>query len=270
MNIEVLQNKSKKLKSQAVKMIFWANSGHPWWSLSSLDLMTVLFYWDFLKFDAKNPWWDERDYFILSKWHISPAYYSILEDLWYFPNEQLFSFRQIDSLLQWHPASSVPWVEVWTWSLWQWLSIANWIALGLNLDNKKNKVWVLLWDWELQEWQIWEAAMSSAHYKLWNLIAIVDNNNLQIDWRLEDVMNVWNVWEKFKAFWWEVINVDGHDFESIADSYKKALEFEWKPVCIVASTTKWKWVSFMEDNHWWHGKAPNEEELGVAMEELKH
>lgn len=268
MNINNLQLKSKQLKSQAVKMVFWANSGHPGWSLSSLDLLTILFYWGFLKFDVSKPLWSDRDYFILSKWHISPAYYSILADLGYFPSEELFSFRQINSLLQWHPSSKIPWVEVSTWSLWQWLSVANWIALWLSLDNKDNKIWVLLWDWELQEWQVWEAAMSSAHYKLWNLIAIVDNNGLQIDWKLEDVMNVWDIWEKFKSFWWEVLRTDGHDFDSISKVYNKALEIKWKPVCIVANTIKWKWVSFMENNHWWHWKSPNEEELKIAMKEL--
>lgn len=268
MNTTELQLKSKELRKDLLKMIFWAESGHPWGSLSSIDLMTVLFYWWFLKYDAQNPKWENRDYFVLSKWHISPAYYSILADLWFFNKDELFSFRQINSLLQWHPNNKIPWVEVATWSLGQWLSIANGIALWLKLDKKENKVWALLWDGELQEWQVWEAIMTSNHNNLWNLIAIVDNNWLQIDWKTDKIMSLWNIWNKFKAFDWEVFEIDWHNFDEIIDIYTKAIEIKDKPVCIVANTTKWKWVSFMEWNHWWHGKAPNEEQFKQASDEL--
>ena len=268
MNYKELKLKSNALKKHALKMIFWANSGHPWGSLSSLDLLTVLFYWAYLKYDPKNPEWEERDYFVLSKGHVSPAYYSILSDIWFFNIDETFSFRQVNSLLQWHPSSKIPWVEISTWSLGQWLSVASWIALWLNMDKKPNKVWVMLWDWELQEGQVWESVMASSHYNLWNLIAVVDKNGLQIDWKTEDVMSVWNVWEKFKAFWWEVFEVDWHDFEKIDEIYKKAIEVKDKPVCIVATTIKWKWVSYMEWNHWWHWKSPNQEEFDLGMKEL--
>lgn len=268
LNKKELQSKAKELRKEIIKMIFAAESGHPWWSLSAIDLMTVLFYWWYLKFDVNNSKWENRDYFVLSKWHISPAYYSILSDLWYFSKDELFSFRQIDSLLQWHPNNKIPWVEVATWSLWQWLSIANWIALWLKIDNKENKVWALLWDWELQEWQVWEAVMTSNHNKLGNLVAIVDHNWIQIDGKLEEVKSVWDVAAKFRAFDWEVFEIDGHNFDEIIDTYKKAIAVKDKPTCIVAKTTKWKWISFMEWKAWWHGKAPSEEQFNQAIEEL--
>ena len=270
MNTANLQEKAQKLRTDIIKSIYWAQSGHPWGSLSAIDLMTVLYFWGFLKYNAQDPKWEWRDYFIMSKGHWSPAYYSILADLWYFSGDELFSFRQIDSLLQWHPTNKVPWVEVSTGSLGQWLSVAVWIALGLKSSWEDNKVWALCWDWELQEWQIWEAAMSASHYNLWNLVVIVDRNWLQIDWATSDVMDVGNISKKFSWFDWEVLEVDWHNMEEIASIYTKAIEIKDKPVCIVADTSKWKWVSFMEDNYKWHWKAPNEEEYNTAIGELSN
>ena len=269
MNTESLNSKTKELRKEIVKSVFAAQSWHPWWSLSAIDLMTVLFYWWFCKFDSDNPDWEQRDYFIMSKWHWSPAYYALLADLWYFSKDELFNFRQLGSMLQWHPTPKVPWVEVSTGSLGQWLSVACGIAIWLNVSNSNNKVWALVWDWEIQEWQIWEAAMTANHYRLWNLVAIVDRNWLQIDWATSDVMSVWNIWDKFRSFWWEVLEVDWHDLDEIAKTYKQAIEVKDRPTCIVANTTKWKWVSFMEWQAWWHGKAPNDEQYEEAKQELE-
>jgi transketolase len=208
MNTKELKNKASKLRQDIIKTIYWAQSWHPWWSLSAIDLMVTLYYWWFLKFNAKEPKWNERDYFIMSKWHGSPAFYTVLSDLWYFLSEELFSFRQIDSLLQWHPVNKIPWVEVCSWSLWQWLSVAVWIALWLKTDWKNNTVWALCWDWELQEWQIWEALMSASHFWLWNLIMIVDHNWYQIDGSTKQIMDIWNIKSKLDSFWWETLEVD--------------------------------------------------------------
>ena len=268
MNTKTLKQTSGNLRQDIIKSVYWAQSGHPWWSLSAIDLMTVLFYWGYLKYDPENPDWKERDYFVMSKWHWSPAYYAVLADLGYFSKDELFSFRQIDSLLQWHPSSKIPWVEISTWSLWQWLSVAVWISMWLKIDDKPNKVWALCWDWELQEWQIWEAAMTAAHYKCWNLVAIIDRNWLQIDGPTEEVMNVGQVEEKFKAFWWEVFDVWGHDISEIWEIYEKAIEVKDKPVAIIAYTMKWKWVSFMEDQAGWHWKAPSKEQYEKAIQEI--
>ena len=268
MKIPQIKEKSQELRKDILKMVYSAQSWHPWWSLSAIDLLSVLFLWKHFNSTPKNPKNSNRDYFILSKWHASPAYYSILGELWYFSKDEYFSFRQIDSLLQGHPMPKVPWVEVSSWSLWQWLSVANWIAMWIKLDKKENKVFTLLWDWELQEWQVWEAAMSAGHYKTDNLVAIVDKNWLQIDWNTSDVMNVWDISEKFKSFWWEVLEVDWHDFEKIDEVFKKAISTKWKPVVIVAETIKWKWVSFMEWQAWWHWKAPSEEQYKDAELQL--
>lgn len=268
MDISKFREKSKELRKDILKMVYAAQSGHPGWSFSAIDLLTVLFFWWYFYSDPESPKNENRDFFILSKWHASPAYYSVLAELWYFSKDEHFSFRQIDSILQWHPMPKVPWVEVATWSLWQWLSVANWIAMWLKLDKKENKVFALLWDWELQEWQIWEAAMSAGHYKTDNLVAIIDNNWLQIDWDISEIMDVWNIWDKFRAFRWEVIEVDWHDFEKIDEAFKKAISVKWKPCAIVADTVKWKWVSFMENQAGWHGKAPSDEQYKDAELEL--
>ena len=268
MEISKLKSKSKELRKDILKMVYWAQSWHPWWSLSSIDLLTTLFFWGFFNSTPKNPKDENRDFFILSKGHASPAYYSILWDLWYFSKDEYFTFRQINSLLQGHPMPKVPWVEVASGSLWQGLSVAHWIALSTKVDKKENKIFTLLWDWELQEWQVWEAAMSAGHYKTDNLVAFIDKNWLQIDWDVCEVMNVWDISAKFKSFWWEVLEVDWHNFEEIDKVLKKAISVKWKPCVIVAKTIKWKWVSFMEWEAGWHWKAPNQEQYDSAILEL--
>ena len=270
MQTKQLPETSKQLRTLIIKMIFSAQSGHPGGSLSCIDLLATLFFGGFLKYDPKNPDWEERDYCILSKGHASPALYSVLATAGYFPEEELYTFRQVSSMLQGHPSKkTTPGVEVSTGSLGQGLSVANGIALGLQMDNKPNKVWAFLGDGELQEGQIWEAAMSAAHFKLRNLIAVVDNNGLQIDGPNDEVMKVDPITEKFRSFGWEVLEVDGHNFEEISKIYQKALDVSNKPTAIIAHTIKGKGISFMENKAGWHGKAPNEEELQKALSELE-
>lgn len=267
MNIKDLKLKSNKLRKDILKLIYIAQSGHPWWSLSAIDILTVLYY-EFLKTFPKDPYNEQRDYFILSKGHASPALYSVLWDLWFFDQEDLFRFRQTDALLQGHPTRHIPWIEVSTWSLGQWLSVAIWIALWIKLKNQNNQVWAMLWDWELQEWQVWEAIMSWAHHNLGNLKVIIDNNWLQIDGPTQNIKNLGSIKTKFDAFWWQTLEVDGHDIENICKIFKEALSINNRPCCIIARTIKWKWVDFMEWKHWWHGKAPNEEEYQKAISKL--
>jgi len=254
-----------KLRQDIVNMVYLAQSGHPGGSLSIIDILIVLYFGGILKYDSKNPQWEERDYFILSKGHASPALYAVLAEAGYFSKEEFFSFRQIDSLLQGHPVNKIPGVEVSTGSLGQGLSVACGIALG----KKDKNVFVALGDGELQEGQVWEAAMTAAHYQLNNLIAIVDKNNLQIDGPTKKVMHVGDIAKKFEAFNWEVQKIDGHNFSAIETAFKKALEKKsQKPQVIVASTVKGKGISFMENNHNWHGKAPSEEEMEQVKKEL--
>lgn len=267
--LEILQMTAKRLRGDILKMIFAAQSGHPGGSLSVIDLLTTLYFGGFLKYDATNPHWEGRDYFVLSKGHASPAFYAVLAEAGFFPKDELFSFRSISSILQGHPSKkSVPGVEVSTGSLGQGLSVAVGIALGLKHDKKENKVWAITGDGELQEGQIWEAAMSAAHFGLGNLIAVIDHNGLQIDGKNDDVMRIEPVGEKFKAFGWEVLEINGHDMGEITQAYEKALAIAGKPVAIIAHTVKGKGVSFMENNAGWHGKAPNQEQFEQAMAEI--
>jgi transketolase len=195
--------------------------------------------------------------------------YAVLSEAGYFPKEELLKLRQINSLLQGHPHPKTPGIEIATGSLGQGLSVANGIALAARLDNKDYKVYILLGDGESQEGQVWEAAMTSAHYKLNNLIAILDHNGLQIDGKTEEVMDVNPVIDKWKAFGWHVIEIDGHDYNQIIDALNSADAIKDKPVMIIANTIKGKGVSFMENNVGWHGKTPDEEQLKEALKELK-
>lgn len=244
-------------------MLCKAGSGHPGGSLSSADILTTLYFYK-MKFDSKNPKLKERDRFILSKGHACPALYSVLAELGFFPKEELNNLRKISCLLQGHPSIKIPGIEANTGSLGQGLSIANGIALACRLDKLKNKVYVLLGDGELQEGQVWEAAMTSAHYNLDNLVAIIDHNGLQIDGFVKDIKNVEPLKEKWEAFGWYVIEINGHDFEEIINALDKADEIK-KPVMIIANTVKGKGVDFMENKCEWHGKTPNKEEFDRAL-----
>jgi transketolase len=257
-----------QVRIDALKMIYAAQSGHPGSSFSSVDILVSLFFGGFLKFDPKNPQWEERDYFIMSKGHGAPALYAIMGELGYFSKDEFFSLRQVDSLLQGHPEAFIPGVEIASGPLGQGMSVANGIALSLQIDNKPNKVFSLHGDGELQEGNIWEAVMTAAKYKLGNYVAIVDRNHLQIDGPTDEVCPVGDVAAKFRAFDWEVMEMNGHDFDDIEKTITKAIEVKRKPVCIVAETVKGKGVSFMENQVGWHGTAPNDEQFEKAMEEL--
>ncbi|MFA5880097.1 MAG: transketolase [Candidatus Margulisiibacteriota bacterium] len=267
--IKKLKQIANKLRTNIIKMISCAESGHPGGSLSATDILTVLFFQK-MKYDVKNPDWFDRDRFILSKGHCSPLLYSALAEAGFIKEEVLTKFRKINSCLQGHPARNyVPGIEMSTGSLGQGLSIANGVALGLRLDKSKGHVYVLLGDGELQEGMVWEAAMTAAHYEIDNLTAIVDQNGMQIDGLTKDVMNIEPLADKWKAFGWEVISIDGHNFKAISDALDKARTIKAKPTIILANTIKGKGVSFMEHSLKFHGSAPTLEQTELALRELE-
>jgi len=273
--LKELESISKNLRERALTMVYKAQSGHVGGALSAIDLLLVL-YKKTMKLAPQwkqDNEWTKRDRFILSKGHASAALYSVLCEFGYFCPSETAHFRQLGAKLQGHPNSEyVPGVEVPTGSLGQGLSMANGIALSLKLDKNPAKVFVLMGDGELQEGQIWEAAMTSKHYKLDNLVAIVDRNRLQIDGNTEDVMGLEPLVDKWKAFGWEVLEINGHDYQEIYEAYQKASALgseKASPVVIIANTIKGKGVSFMENNAGWHGKAPNDDEFNKAINELR-
>jgi len=269
LSVNQLKLKAKEARKHIIQMIFEAQSGHPGGSLSAIDIMLTLYY-NFLRHDSKNPKWAERDYFILSKGHVCPALYTVLAMTGYFPIEELKTFRKINSRLQGHPHMlKTPGIEISSGSLGQGLSVANGIAISLKRDRKKNHVYCMVGDGEMDEGQIWEAISTSAHYKLDNLTMIVDYNGLQIDGRIDEVKRKSPLGDKLKSFNWHVLEIDGHDFESIQKGIKEALNYKGKPTAIIAHTVKGKGISFMENDPNWHGKAPNKKEFQKAMEELK-
>jgi transketolase len=228
--------------------------------------MITALYFHVMRHDPENPQWEERDRFILSKGHAAPAQYVALAEAGYFPKEDLMMLRRLGSHLQGHPDSKgTPGVEVCTGSLGQGLSMANGMALGLRLDKRSSRVYALLGDGELQEGQVWEAAMASAHYRLDNLCALIDANALQIDGEVERVMNVGPIGDKFKAFGWNVTEIDGHDMEAIVKALESANHIKEKPTAIVARTVKGKGVPRFEHKVSYHGVAPNDEELNEAL-----
>lgn len=263
--------KANEIRIDIVSMIAEAGSGHPGGSLSCADILTALYFGDVMKHDPADPKMEGRDRFFLAKGHAAPALYATLAHAGYFPREELSTLRKLGSRLQGHPDSSlVPGVEVSTGSLGQGLSIAAGCACGLRLSGDDARVFAVLGDGECEEGQVWEAAMFAAHEKLGNLIAIVDNNGLQIDGRICDVCNPGDLGAKFTAFGWDVVEVDGHDVESLVETFS-ALKVAGgeKPHAVIAHTVKGKGVSFMEDQAGWHGKAPNAEQLEIALAELQ-
>jgi len=268
LEIESLKRISKEIRKNIIEAVYYAQSGHPGGSLSCVDILTVL-YFDKMHIKKDAPNLPERDRFVLSKGHATPALYGTLAEYGFFSKEELKSFRKIDSFLQGHPdKNKVPGVDMTTGSLGHGLSVANGMAMMGKQNKQYYRVYCLVGDGEIEEGQIWEAAMTSAHYKLDNLCLIIDNNELQIDGKVENVMNVNPIGEKFKRFGFEVIEIDGHNYEEIIQAFAKAESIKQKPTAIVAHTVKGKGVSFMENQASWHGKAPKEEEYRKAMEEL--
>lgn len=267
-NIEELQEKAKEIRKGIIEEVYSAQSGHPGGSLSCTDILTVLYFKE-MRVKPEEPEWEERDRFILSKGHASPALYSTLANRGYFPIEELKTFRKVNSRLQGHPdKNKLPGIDMTTGSLGQGLSVANGMAISAKLENKDYRVYCLLGDGEIEEGQIWEAVMSAKKYKLDNLCVVVDNNNLQIDGTVEEVMSPYPIDEKFRSFGFEIIKIDGHNIQEIIDAFDVAKNVKDKPVCIIAKTIKGKGISYMENQVGWHGKAPNEEQYKMAMEEL--
>lgn len=267
--IKALRIAACKVRMGVIEGTHGAKAGHPGGSLSAADMFTYLYFKE-LNVDPKDPKNDNRDRFVLSKGHTAPGLYSALANRGFFPVEDLPTLRHIDSYLQGHPnMNTVPGVDMSTGSLGQGISVAAGMALGAKHQGKTYRVYTLLGDGEIQEGQVWEACMLAAHYKLDNFVAIVDNNGLQIDGAVDKVMSPYPIDEKLKAFGFHVEVIDGHDFNQIEAALNTAKTVKGKPTAIVMKTTKGKGVSFMEGQASWHGKAPNDEEYAIAMNELK-
>ncbi len=270
-------NQEKKLELEKLALtarkdiltaVHAAQSGHPGGSLSVVDTLTYL-YFNKMNVDPKNPKWEDRDRFVLSKGHTAPALYAVLSAKGFFEKDALLKLRKPDGFLQGHPdMKGTAGVDMSTGSLGQGISTAVGMALAAKMDNKNIAVYTVLGDGEIQEGQVWESAMFASHYKLDNLVAVVDNNNLQIDGKVSDVMSVYPIDEKFKAFGWNVTVCDGHDMQSIHNAFEKTNEKNGKPWVIIQTSIKGKGVSFMEDKAAWHGSAPNDEQYKEAIEAL--
>ncbi len=266
---EDLKTVAKRLRRHIISMTGKAGSGHPGGSLSSVEIVSTLF-WKVLRHKPSVPNWADRDRFILSKGHAAPLLYAVLAECGYFPVAELTTLRQLDSRLQGHAdRTATPGVEMSSGSLGQGLSFAIGVALAGRLNSRNYRVFALLGDGECDEGQVWEAAMAAAHYKLDNLVAIVDNNGLQIDGWNCDVMNLEPLNKKWEAFGWYVIEVDGHDLAQLLKAFEQAKLVKGQPTVIIAHTVKGKGVSFMENNVDFHGKAPSAAEVEIALKELE-
>ncbi len=269
MNTLELQKQAVEVRKGIVEGVHSAKAGHPGGSLSAADIFTYL-YFEEMNIDPKNPKDENRDRFVLSKGHTAPGLYSALAHRGYFPVEDLLTLRHTGSYLQGHPdMKHIPGVDMSSGSLGQGLSAAAGMALAGKLQNKNYRVYALLGDGEIQEGQIWEAAMFSGYRKLDNLCVIVDNNNLQIDGAIDEVCSPYPIDKKFESFNFHVINIDGNDFDQIRAAFDEAKATKGMPTAIIAHTVKGKGVSFMENQVGWHGKAPNDEEFAIAMEDLR-
>lgn len=269
MNKLELEKKAVEVRTNIVKAVHSAKSGHPGGSLSAADIFTYL-YFEEMNVDPANPKNPDRDRLVLSKGHTAPGLYSVLALKGYFPQEDLLTLRHTGSYLQGHPdMKHIPGVDMSSGSLGQGLSCAAGMALAAKMSGKDYRVYALCGDGEIQEGQIWEAAMFAGFRKLDNLCVIVDNNNLQIDGAVDEVCSPYPIDEKFKAFNFNVININGNDFDEIDKAFKEAKATKGMPTAIIAHTVKGKGVSFMENNVGWHGKAPNDEQFEIAMEDLR-
>lgn len=266
--ISELKEKTKRIRRLIIRMLGKAGSGHPGGSLSSTDLITCL-YFSVLRHDPKKPNSPQRDRFHMSKGHCCPLWYAVLAESGYFPEEELWTLRNLGSTLQGHPDWRTPGVDVASGSLGQGLSVALGMSLAARLDQASYRVYCLLGDGEIQEGQIWEAAMAAAHFRCDNLCAILDFNGFQIDGKVKDVMSIEPLQEKWQAFGWHTINIDGHNIAEILDAFDQAQTIKGRPSIIIAKTIKGKGVSFMENVVDFHGRAPTEEETKKALEELK-
>ena len=263
-----LQILACKVRMGIIESTFNAKCGHPGGSLSATEMFTYLYFKE-MNIDPKNPKWEDRDRFVLSKGHTAPGLYAALAHKGFFPVEDLKTLRRIDSYLQGHPnMNTVPGVDMSTGSLGQGVSTAVGMALAAKHQGKTNRVYTLLGDGEIQEGQVWEAFMFAAHYNLDNFVAIIDNNGLQIDGNVKDVMSPYPIVDKLEAFGFKTVAINGHDFDEIEAALATARETKGQPTAIVMSTVKGKGVSFMENNAGWHGKAPNAAEYEQAMNEL--
>jgi transketolase len=266
--IDRLREIARLIRIDILKMLNRAGSGHTGGSLSAVEILTAL-YFSKMRHDPKRPQWEERDRFILSKGHAAPALYATLARAGYFPREELMTLRKLGSHLQGHPdMKSTSGVEVSTGSLGQGLSMANGMALCARLDGENTRVYVLMGDGEQQEGQVWEAAMTSSHYKIDNLCAFVDRNGLQIDGPTKEIMDIDPLVSKWKAFGWHVSAIDGHNLEEILNALDQAETVKSTPSMIIASTVKGKGVSIFENKVKYHGVPPTDEELKIALSEL--
>ena len=264
-----LKQKAKELRKEILTMIYNAQSGHPGGSLSAIDMIVGLYYYK-LRLDPKNPLWQDRDRFVLSKGHCSPAIYAVLADKGYFPKSELDGYRKIDRMLQGHPELSIPGIDFAGGALGQGICFALGIALACKLDKRNCSVYAMIGDGESQEGAVWESSMASAFYKLDNLIIILDKNQVQQTGKIKEIMDIGNAALKWKAFGWNVIDINGHDMPQIVKALDKASKLKnKKPTIIISNTIKGKGVSFMELNHKFHGRAPNDEEYRKAMEEIE-
>lgn len=269
MNKLELMKTANEIRKGIVTALHSAKAGHPGGSLSATEIFTYL-YFEEMNVDPKDPKKADRDRFVLSKGHTAPGLYSTLAQKGFFPKEDLVTLRHTGSYLQGHPdMKHIPGVDMSSGSLGQGISAAVGMAIAGKLDNADYRVYTLLGDGEIQEGQVWEASMLAAHRKLHNLVVIVDNNNLQIDGAITEVNSPYPIDKKFEAFNFHVINIDGNDFDQIDAAFKEAKTVKGQPTAIIAKTVKGKGVSFMENQVGWHGKAPNDEEYKIAMEELE-
>ncbi len=267
--VKELEARVKRLRKKIIKMIYTAQSGHPGGSLSCIDILICLYFHQ-MKIKPENPLWENRDRFILSKGHAAPALYAALAELGYFPKENLCTLRQVGSTLQGHPdMRKTPGIDMSTGSLGNGLSIGIGMALSARLSKKDYHVYVLIGDGECDEGEVWEAAMAAAKYKLDNLTVICDFNRVQLDGPIDKIMPLDSLSEKWKAFNWNVIEINGHKIEEILKALDEANQTKSKSTIIVAHTIKGKGVSFMEGKFQWHGRAPNKEEYKIALQELE-
>ena len=264
----VLKKIACKIRMGAVEGVYSGKSGHPGGSLSIAETLAYL-YFEEMRIDPKNPRWEDRDRFVLSKGHCAPALYAVLALKGFFPWDEIKNLRHVDAMLQGHPnMNDTPGVDMSTGSLGQGISAACGMAISGKCNQKEYRVYAVLGDGELEEGLVWEAAMFAGHYKLDNLVAVVDYNGLQIDGKLSEVCSPEPIPEKFQAFNWNVIEIDAHDFGQIETAFQAAREYKGKPTVIVQKSIKGKGVSFMENAVAWHGSAPNDEQYKQAMEEL--